>query len=71
MFAHLANAFLSDAFDSAAPSRVKNADGSTFPVHDDDRKAIRCLHSQNQTRRIRNQSVASQNLIRHSIHSMD
>jgi hypothetical protein len=57
--------------DSAAPSRVKNADGAPFPVHQNDREAISRLHGQDQTRRIRNQSVASQKLIRHPLNSMD
>src|SRR5208337_3032926 len=71
MFPHLADTLLDDALDRAAPAGVKNAGSPPFPIHKNDGKAIGSLHRQEQSRRVRDQAVASQRLVRHAINSMD
>jgi hypothetical protein len=71
MLAHLTDTFLNDPFHGAAPSGMKNPDSSPFPVRQNDRKAIRCLNGQDQTRRICDQTVPGQELRGDSVNSMD
>ena len=65
VFPHLADTFLDDALDRAAPACVKNADSPPLPIRQNDGKAIGSLHGQEQPRRIRDHPVSSQRLFRH------
>ena len=71
MFPHLADTFLDDALDRAAPPGVKNADSPPFPIRQNDGKAIGGLHGHEQSRSVRDNSVSGQRLFRHAVDAMD
>jgi hypothetical protein len=63
MLAHFANALFHDALNRPTPSGVEHANGSTFRIDEDDRKAIRSEYRKQNPRGTRDQTITGKGLI--------
>ena len=58
--AHLAHAFLDNAFYSATPARVEHSDGTAFRIRENDRQAIGGQDREQNAGRLRDQAIAGE-----------
>ena len=71
MALHFADSFLNDAFDGAAPARVKNTNCSPPDVNENYRDAIGGQNAKQNARRVGNHAITGERMLRWTVNGVN